>query len=405
MDAGLDDLGVVIYNKHDGAVVKTCKGITTLNEHAQPGTIIELSTGKRQPFETMLKNAGFYQKPDDLEKMVVVVRLLTLFPNVIIRYHGDADGISSALQLKRLLNRAVFIQQNSAIYQPHEAIDDISALMPFETKHVLFVDCCSNEESNEPMRLLKENGVFCYSIDHHKPAETTLKNQICSLNPLKTQKTYGHPASRLVFDVMKNINEELANRFLCDVGYAGDRIDTSNADARRVALALDFITFYKRYPRSLDLYEEVCGNMDTALTFYIQAKEAIDSAITESKKYVKIKEKPHITIIKLNLDKLTEKKKFPNRAKVATALIEQYYEKHKKPCVLIGHGKGRIILRARGCGVLTAIENVKQAYDSYVKSGGGHEVAASLSIKEGFEQTIANAIESILSGEDDGRLG
>ncbi len=340
----------------------------------------------------------------DFAKMLIWLKTASLFPGVVVHYHNDADGISSAILIKKLLRHAQFHAHPSAVYTLQEAVQDLSQ-MQVPNKFVVFLDCGSNAESKEGIEFLRRNRVNVLSIDHHACEKDVSSLFTAMLNPFAEGKhalTPGrenYPTGYLVNLILAPLG--LADDCLAEIACAGDHAKEVPAEIRAMALALDFAAFYQHKRAHLSFYERLLKDKETWFTFYTKAEEQLQAAKEKAKRLVKRKVCGNVVMLTLNLDKVVEEGEFPNRAKVATALL---LEEEHSPTVCIGIGRKRIILRSKGSpGVLAAIERVKDTYRDKIKSGGGHEQAASLAVEEGYEETIANALEeAICSGARDG---
>ena len=96
---------------------------------------------------------------------------------IMLRFHGDADGISGALALSEVLKCYAY-QQNAAVYSVRDAIRDLSNLTNEDNPLAVFLDFGMNKESEEGLGLLKAAGVELVLIDNHPPSEKIFPRRI-----------------------------------------------------------------------------------------------------------------------------------------------------------------------------------------------------------------------------------
>ena len=103
----------------------------------------------------MLKNAGL--------TMMAAKRLGRA---VLLRFHGDADGIAGAFAISRVLSCRAS-QQNSATYTVRDALRDIAGIGQESRPLAIMLDFGSGENCAEGLALLRAAGIEIIVIDHH----------------------------------------------------------------------------------------------------------------------------------------------------------------------------------------------------------------------------------------------
>lgn len=339
---------------------------------------------------------------DDFEKIagkIYAAQQLGRF--VTVRFHGDADGISSALILKKFL-RANYIQQNSAVYSVGDAIRDLEKMGQQFKPLLIFVDLGSGEDSEQGLGLLKAGGIEIMGIDHHPPAEGTKGDFSMSLNSWNAGVEDGskYPAGFLcsmlagMFGVESNGLEKIA--------CAGDKsgiLQISEEDEER-ALVLDFVAAYSGHGNSADIYSGILSNKTLFDSMLLQANAKMEETDALVRKNMKKIRAGGVEICTLNLDNIAEKREFPGKGKITGRMLDLVGG--KTPMVAIGYAKKSVIFRlndeavSNGIKANGIIEKMKQNFSDFVENGGGHARAAALRIKEGFENAAMEEIIKII---------
>lgn len=356
-----------------------------------------------------LKDSLLFENPASMElkqrmkqvaKKLLAAKELNRF--ILLRFHGDADGIAGALALKTVLRFKAY-QQNSAVYSPKDAVNDLGNLHHENRPMVILLDFGTNEESIDGLKLLKAGHLEVISIDHHPLADGVAPYTGILLSPwtngLKDASKY--TAGYLASEIANMCGAEDCGKF-AKIACAGDKSDiTSPSDEdRKTALVLDYLGAHASFGNSLDFYADVLKKEDLYLSIWSQASERIKEAVESAFPKVKKVEKDGMMIYIIPLDGIVVPKEFPNRSKVTTAIFEKF--KTDMPMVAIGYGKRTVILRgndaflARGNSFSEIIENISSSMKDFVMSGGGHAKAAAIRVEEGYEKsTIDRIIEEL----------
>ena len=337
----------------------------------------------------------------ELTKHLLLAKKLNRF--ILLRYHGDADGISGACAITSFL-RAKAEQQNAAVYSTREAIKDLNFLANEYQPLALFIDFGAGKESIEAFKLLKGAGVEIIVIDHHPPAEEIEETVDFFLSPwqieseeIVSQYTAGYLACEVAGFAGIEKLEEYA-RMSC----AGDKstILPITEDDKDRALVIDFIAMYSGFGNNLEFYKNTLKNQDLFHSILQQAKEKIHQVREAAVKIMQKQQCGEIAIYSIELDELIKEHEFPSRGKVATMIFEHIG--NERPSLVIGYGKKSVILRANqlaveeGFAVDRLISEIKSSMKNFIESGGGHARAAAIRTREGFSKTVAEGLIALI---------
>jgi len=372
-----------------------------------------LSDGKKKEIEKKisdsveLKDVEFLFKDEVTEKLkgkiieiakhLLVAKKLGRY--ILLRFHGDADGISGAMALTKFL-KCYSMQQNSAVYSGKEAMKDLGLLNYQNRPIALFVDFGSNKESRMGLEFLKAAGIEIVMIDHHPYEKEDEPIADFFLNPWMLgddEKLSDYTAGYLCAEVAKSAGVEEV-REIAETAVAGDRsgiLDVKES-SREAALVLDFMATYSSYGNNLDFYKNVLKKKELYDSMLSQAKEKIREISEGVKKSMKERRIGDFSVYILDLERMAGAYEFPSKGKVANAVLDTIDK--NKAIVMIGYGKRTIVLRLNSNAVEKGargdilIEKVKNSMNAFIWSGGGHAKAAALKVREGFTKDVAEQI-------------
>ena len=319
--------------------------------------------------------------------------------HILLRFHGDADGISGAMAITKFL-KCYSIQQNSAVYSAKEAMKDLNMLSNQNKPIALFVDFGSNKESRVGLGFLQAAGIEIVMIDHHpydkedEPmADFFINPWMISDNEKLSEYTAGYLCTEIARSAGVEGIENIAGNAL-----AGDRSEILELkdENRETALVLDFMATYSSYGNNLDFYQNVLMKKELYTSMLSQAKEKIRSISEGVKKSMKERKVGEFSVYVLDLERMAGEYEFPSKGKVANAVLDTIDK--NKAIVMIGYGKRIIILRLNSVAVEKGakgnelIEKVKKSMDAFIWSGGGHAKAAALKVRDGFAKDVAEGI-------------
>ncbi len=335
------------------------------------------------------------------------------FRPIVMRYHGDADGVCSALlvfsALKRFLSAARvsleehrFLlstrQTDSAIYSQNDLAKDIerAALLPKKPVFV-FLDHAANEESIEQLRKLKESGFEPVVVDHHPPAQGIEGVAGHFVSPFLAGGSCHYTTGLICFELAKAIAGE-AEEKLAHFSLQGDKSVFSSGEFKEPRV-IDYLATYNS-PESLEFYESALSDAKKINYYFEEANRRINRAVAASKPFTSQKKIGSSTLVVVRLDKFCKKGEYPSKGSV----LNEIHKTFSGPVVSIGYGGDAIIFRAShqafeaGFRASHLISQLKQELPHAVVSGGGHDVAASMRVKEEFLQSVLDrALE--LAGE------
>lgn len=315
---------------------------------------------------------------------------------ILVRYHADADGIASALILKKII-KADFIAHFNPIYSLNDALRDLEILEREEKPILIILDFGSGEDSYEALKSIKDAKIDIISIDHHPFSLKTAQNFSIFINPWKMRKnkdlstyTTGYLCSKLA----EKLSIETGG--IEKISLAGDKssLKTSEDDVKK-ALVLDFVAAYKKN-FDINFFEKVFGDKELFTSILYQAETKLEEIKDYIKKRQRIEMLDKYEIVLLPLDGFEiERNEFPNKGKIVSLASELREEKNY---IVIGITKNLFIIRIsdslynKGIGAKYLIEKIRKEFGELVINAGGHEKAASIKVNEGYRNIILNFI-------------
>ncbi|MBD3210608.1 hypothetical protein GF318_04480 [Candidatus Micrarchaeota archaeon] len=313
---------------------------------------------------------------------------------ILLRFHGDADGISGAFAITDVL-RAKAFQQNSAVYSVRDALRDISTIGQEGKAVVILLDFASNNASLEAISLLKAAGLEVLIIDHHPPGD---RNNGEMLNPAAySPEGSKYPAGYLACEIAIacGMEKDMARK-LAGIACAGDKSPLFGMEKEDVekAMVLDFLAAHISYGNNLSFYRKVMKNESLFSSIARQAEESIDEATQKALAKEKTDEGA-VRIISFPLEGIVKKGEWPPAGKITTSV----FEKEKDgPLVCIGHTERSLILRISTGAVdmgLSANElagGIMESMPDFVEGGGGHAKAGAIRTRAGFAKDVLNEL-------------
>jgi len=338
-----------------------------------------------------------------IENMAKALKFMSMVnPKSTIRFHNDADGISSALSISQIIG-GLKIQHNSAIYFNKDAFNDIPALKYDPYSAVVLLDCCTNEESLEALDLLKSAGINIIAIDHH-PCNPKVRDMGIILNPWledPEEDASKFTTGYLCFEVAKLLGHDSSN--LVGISLAGDKskIMEITAKDRERALVFDFVASYSSYGNRLDFYKDLVNDSSLYNSILLKANEHIEnvsSAISKSMKRESLGN--GLLFITLDIDKVARKSEFPGRGKITSRALEM---ENNDNAVVVGYSEKSMILRVgnaafeRGLKANEIVKFLMAEYGPENTSGGGHAKAAAFVFSGMPSEYILGQIKKIVS--------
>jgi RecJ-like exonuclease len=304
--------------------------------------------------------------------------------SVLLRFHGDADGISGAFALTDIIRCKAF-QQNAAIYNTRDALRDISTAGQEGRPLAILLDFASNDESQEAVKLLEAAGIDVMIIDHHPPG----KRRDGIINPFLvadggSKYSAGYLACEIA--VACGLDEE-RGRELAKTACAGDRPE----DIER-AMVLDFLAAHISFGNNLDFYKKVMGNESLFTSIHQQAKDSIDEAAEKAMQSMK----ESGGVVTFPLDKVVTKGEWPPAGKITTCIFERLNREESLVCV--GHTEHSLIIRLNdaaaklGLSANAIARGIVQDMPDFTVGGGGHVNAGAIRVRKGFSKDVLNEL-------------
>ncbi|MEW6748171.1 MAG: DHH family phosphoesterase [Candidatus Micrarchaeota archaeon] len=313
---------------------------------------------------------------------------------VLLRFHGDADGICGAFAISSLISCKVF-QQNSAIYSVKEALRDMAFIGQEGKAIAILLDFGSNEASREGRELLKAGGLDVLVIDHH-PYE---KEEAGIVNPAIDPEASRFSAGYLCAEVavLCGMDKDKA-RELAAIACSGDKsqVVPNGEDEAKKALVLDFLASHISYGNNLDFYRKVMEKKELFSSIAQQANETIEEAAGKAMRGMKKSEENGLTVASFSLEGIAKSGEWPPSSKITTRIFDKL--KGEKALVCVGQTERSIIIRLddkaaeRGISANALAEKLKLSMADFVEGGGGHVRAGAIRAREGFAKEVLNEL-------------
>lgn len=321
---------------------------------------------------------------------------------ICVRFHNDADGISSALILKFFL-QATYIQHNSPVYTIKNGLNDLERMGQEFKPLLILLDFGNGEDSAEGLALAKAGGIEIIGIDHHPPSEKSRNAFILCANPWNADIEDGskYPVGFLCAIIVQLFG--IITNNLENIACAGDKsnIREISDEDREKALAFDFAAVYSEFGNDIEFYSEMLANKELFNSIAIQAHTKLKESKERIKTSIKTRTAGNVEIYWLNIESIYEQKEFPSRSKLMDLMLELI--PIQKPAVAIGLGKRIMIFRLNekafnvGIKANEIVKYMKVKFPDFVENGGGHARAAAFRIKQGFENVAFDEVVKIIS--------
>ncbi|MBU1681884.1 hypothetical protein KKE38_03625 [Candidatus Micrarchaeota archaeon] len=313
---------------------------------------------------------------------------------VLLRFHGDADGVCGAFAINEVV-RCKSYQQNAVVYSVRDALRDISGIGQETRPLIILLDFGSSDQSLDGLKLLEAAGIEYMIIDHHPPGKEVAKRAITPFSVTDNGSKYcaGYLASEIAVACGMEIEKAMG---LAATACSGDKSNIIEHGEKEVkkALVLDFLAAHTSFGNNLEFYKNV---MDKAELFYSisnQAEEAIDEAVGK----VRIKETKEgdLNIVHFALENIVKKGEWPPAGKITTRIFEG--KMNDGPLVVIGYNERTLILRLNaeaekmGLGANLLAEEMQKCMGDFVEGGGGHIRAGAIRVREGFAKEVLNQL-------------
>lgn len=323
--------------------------------------------------------------------------------SVLLRFHGDADGISGAFALTGVLHCKAF-QQNSAVYSVKDALRDIGMIGQENEPLVVLLDFGSNDASFEGLNLLKAAGIQFMVIDHHPPGSKAPASIISpfAFSGGASDYTAGYLACEIAVACGTEAEEGLG---LAKVACAGDKsgLIPNGPEERKKAMVLDFLAAHISFGNNLDFYRKVMGKEELFASIAQQADDAIEEVAGKAMARARHVKEEKLEIVAFPLETIVKKGEWPPSGKVTTRVYEKLSGEGALLC--IGHTERSVIIRLNDAAArmgLSANElarGIVRSMADFVEGGGGHVKAGAIRVKNGFAKDVVGELIRRAKGE------
>ena len=320
---------------------------------------------------------------------------------VLLRFHGDADGICGAFAITSLLPCKVF-QQNSAIYSVKDALRDMAFIGQEGRPLVILLDFGSNDASEEGRKLLEAGAVDWLVIDHHPYTKEHPRIANPAIDPDASVYTAGYLAAEVAIacGLDKGKGRELAA-----IACSGDKsqVISNGENEMKKALVLDFLASHISYGNNLDFYKKVMAKEELFSSIARQADETIEEAAGKAMKGMKKTEAGKLLVVSFALEGIAKRGEWPPSSKITTRVFDKL--KGERPLVCLGQTDRSIIMRlddgavSLGLSANKLAEKLKESMADFVEGGGGHTRAGAIRAREGFAKDVLNELLREISAE------
>jgi len=313
---------------------------------------------------------------------------------VLLRFHGDADGVCGAFAINGIV-RCKSYQQNAVVYSVRDALRDISGIGQEIRPLVILLDFGSSDQSLDGLKLLEAAGIEYMIIDHHPPGEEVLKRVVTPFSVTENGSKYcaGYLASEIA--VACGMERERAMD-LAATACSGDKssiIENGEAEMKK-AMVLDFLAAHTSFGNNLEFYKNVMDKDELFYSISNQAEEAIEEAVRK----VRVKEikEEDLNIVHFALETIVKKGEWPPAGKITTRIFEG--KMNSGPVIVIGYNERSLILRLNegaekmGLGANLLAEEMQKCMGDFVEGGGGHVRAGAIRVRQGFAKEVLNQL-------------
>ncbi len=325
-----------------------------------------------------------------------IISARTLGRSVMLRFHGDADGISGAFALTGIMQCKAF-QQNSAIYSVKDALRDIAAIGQESRPMVILLDFGSADACAEALGLLTAAGIDYLVIDHHPYSAKSDKRIV---NPFSVDENASHyTAGYLACEIATACGHDAdAARGLAAVACSGDKsaLIRNGPDEARKAMVLDFLASHVSFGNNLDFYKKVMGKAELFDSIARQADESIEEAAGRAMARMKKSGAGELDIVSFSLEGIAKRGEWPPSGKITTRVFDKL--KGGRPLLCIGQTERSLIMRldekaaAMGLSADALAKKIRESMADFVEGGGGHAKAGAIRARAGFAKDVLNEL-------------
>ncbi|MBI5061694.1 MAG: hypothetical protein HZB67_05270 [Candidatus Aenigmarchaeota archaeon] len=333
---------------------------------------------------------------------------------VIIRFNDDVDGITAGLAIyegimgyartegiKLAGGRVKTIQTSSPFYEKVELVHDLELRKQFSKKPLVIIcDYGANEESVENLSKIKSAGFILVVIDHHPHAKEIKETADTFISPFlvggNSDYSTGLLAVQIALELWEGVNKNLAWFSL-----QGDKsvFAKEKGFSFKEPVAIDYVANEVPKENNLGAYEKLLADKEALERNYEKAMNKIKWILDNCNRFSKVRNVEGVRVVVVKMGKLCKKGEYPSKGKGLNFISEQFIKKCNGALICIGYGDDTISIRAnaeayeKGFRSSRIIRKLRGEYGWAIKSGGGHEQAASIRMNESL---VGKAVETIL---------
>lgn len=310
-------------------------------------------------------------------------------------YHGDADGVCSAVLMSKFLGNKVQMSSpndSHGIYITEELMEQIN-LFPFK----VFVDLAVNQWD---YKKIKEKVLV---IDHHSTREDLNREGFVYINPrLDNPKIY-LPASYLVYELLRSIDKKMERyAWIAAVGVIGDKGDVSKIEFKERIEDLTFLAEVIEASKGVYGYRGIVK----AYEIFLEAekpKDVLDSKLTKTHQQFQKEIDKTMIDFKYHSEYFPEKNAYLYRVyskyKISSVISTKLSEEKPDAAFFIYTGGKVLSLSSRCQTSRINLAELLSRLSEGLGSGGGHPPAAAANISqenaEKFMERLRNYLEGI----------
>jgi RecJ-like exonuclease len=342
---------------------------------------------------------------------------------ILLRYHGDCDGICAALSFylsihgivgergwQEYRKKLLIFKNPSAIYEVRSVLDDLELIRHMQssaTPLAILTDFSVNSESSDSIGALRKAGFDILIADHHPIIPEIGQIATLLVSPWRHGGNSDYSAGLIAGEIAKRVKPFDGLEELQKVALVGDKsklILQSEERLKRKALVLDFVASSSDFAESLELYYSILNDSKNVESIHKRAMKKIELAKKDAMKYVKLKEFDNgFKLVLLRFDRL-KSGEFPGKGKLCGEVHDEFDKKLGAPLVTVGYGDRMMHFRANskareaGFNANRLIGELKSEISDAIESGGGHDVAAGLRVNQGFNRMVLEEIIKKIEG-------
>ena len=374
-------------------------------------------------------------------------RALLEFQPIIIRHHGDCDGISAGVAVELAL-RKLWIENNPQadedkirhlikrtvnkppFYDPLDAVRDLNfALEDKDRFHdklpiVIMMDTGSSEESLFSYKLLQTYNIEVMVVDHHFPSATIQSVVRSHLNVYYVGGDYNICSGMLGVELARFIDPNVSDSIIHIPAIAGfgDRVEGSELNQylelakeknytesllTDIAIAVDYQAYFLKFSPGRLLLSDLLGiqGIDERQLAFVkllatEARNHLEKQLEISLEYSQQETLPNgLNLAFLDVEKYANRFDYPPPGKITGSLFDHLASQSPDPLVTIGLGPDFAIFRSQHCNLdfPNLVKTLSKKMPHANIEGGGHEIVGSLKFISGAREEFIELIKEQLT--------